>query len=128
MCISSPRINTYDQVAYPSRARADAQCHRLETIATLFGLMPVPSAHARVLELGCGSGENLAAQALAYPGAQFVGCDASARAIAAAAPRSRRRERRKTRRGAALAIRHPRAVRPELRSRGSIPVLPLRRA
>jgi SAM-dependent methyltransferase len=84
VCISDPCVNTYDQVPYPGGARAAAQCQRLETIATLFGLMPVPSAGARVLELGCGSGENLAAQALAYPGAHFVGCDASEAAIMAA--------------------------------------------
>jgi SAM-dependent methyltransferase len=77
-------MNTYDLVEYPGRARAAAQCHRLEANAGLFGLRPATPASARVLELGCGRGENLAPQASAYPGARFIGCDSSAASVAAA--------------------------------------------
>jgi SAM-dependent methyltransferase len=82
--VCPPEVNSYDVVPYPGGAAAGAQCHRLEAIAALFGLAPIPPASARVLELGCGAGRNLAAQALAHPAARFVGCDASAAAVAAA--------------------------------------------
>jgi SAM-dependent methyltransferase/methyltransferase-like protein len=52
-------------------------------MAALFRLGPAPPSSARVLELGCGAGRNLASQALAYPAARFIGCDASAGALAA---------------------------------------------
>jgi len=78
-----PEKNSYDVVPYPGGASAGAQCRRLETIAALFGLASVPPTSARVLELGCGAGRNLAAQALAHPPARFIGCDASAAAVAA---------------------------------------------
>jgi SAM-dependent methyltransferase len=77
-------MNSYDLVPYPGGAVAPAHCRRLETVAALFQLAPVPPASARVLELGCGTGNNVAPQALAYPTAQFIGCDSSASAVAAA--------------------------------------------
>jgi SAM-dependent methyltransferase len=78
-----PERNGYDVVPYPGGATAGAQCHRLEAIAALFRLAPAPPCSARVLELGCGRGRNLVAQALAHPAARFIGCDASAAAVAA---------------------------------------------
>lgn len=76
-------MNSYDLVPYASRPLAEVQCRVLETIAVMFGMSPAPPASARVLELGCGTGENLAAQALEYPAARFTGCDSSSVAIAA---------------------------------------------
>ena len=80
--VRHPERNSYDVVPYPGGAAAGAQCHRLEAIAALFQLAPAPPSSARVLELACGAGHNLAAQALAYPAARFIGCDASAAAVA----------------------------------------------
>ena len=60
-----------------------AQCRRLEALAALHSLTPVPPQTANVLELGCGSGVNLIAQAMDFPSARFIGCDYSATAIAA---------------------------------------------
>jgi SAM-dependent methyltransferase len=77
-------MNPYDLIPYPGGAVAPAQCRRLETIATLFQLAPAPPSSARVLELGCGSGNNLVPQALACPTARFIGCDRSVTAVAAA--------------------------------------------
>lgn len=77
-------MNPYNRVPYPGSVIAAAQIRRLESIGTLFHLQPASCATARVLELGCGSGENLAAQALTHPRVRFVGCDASATAITAA--------------------------------------------
>ena len=48
----------------------------------LFRIAPAPPAECRVLELGCGDGGNLVPMAVALPGAQFLGIDASERAIA----------------------------------------------
>jgi SAM-dependent methyltransferase len=48
----------------------------------LFRIDPAPPAECRVLELGCGDGGNLVPMAVALPGAQFLGIDASERAIA----------------------------------------------
>lgn len=54
----------------------------LYTVARLFGMQPVDFHHARVLELGCGSGEHLIAQARAHPRARFHGIDPSGQHIA----------------------------------------------
>lgn len=49
---------------------------QLRAAAHLYGIETVPLAQARVLELGCGVGDNLFPFALGYPGAQVVGVDA----------------------------------------------------
>src|SRR5262249_6844556 len=56
----------------------------LATIAAPHGLTPPPVASCRVLDVGCGDGANLLPMAAALPGATFVGCDLSRRAISAA--------------------------------------------
>lgn len=68
----------YDQVPYGGGPAAGAHCRRMEAVATLFGLQATPPARARILDLGCGLGDGLLPQALAYPDARFVGCDAGA--------------------------------------------------
>ncbi|MBN9119032.1 MAG: class I SAM-dependent methyltransferase [Planctomycetes bacterium] len=55
---------------------------RLFTIATLFGLSPLPVETARVLELGCGAGANLIPMAEVLPRATFIGIDLSAHQVA----------------------------------------------
>jgi predicted O-linked N-acetylglucosamine transferase (SPINDLY family)/SAM-dependent methyltransferase len=50
---------------------------QLRAAAHLYGIETVPLAQARVLELGCGVGDNLFPFALGYPGAHVVGVDAN---------------------------------------------------
>jgi SAM-dependent methyltransferase len=71
----------YDEVPYPGRAFPQTHPDRLATMATLFGVDPVPPSDCRVLELGCGDGGNLLPMALALPGSSFVGIDLAAGAI-----------------------------------------------
>lgn len=79
------RATRYDAVPYRGTVVPAAQVRRLETMATLAGLRPAAPAGARVLELGCGTGANLFALALEFPGATIVGCDLARSAIDQAA-------------------------------------------
>lgn len=83
MAAEPERGTPYDAVPYEGTALADAHPDRLAVVAALMGLEPPPVAGARVLELGCASGENLIPMAYALPGARFVGVDASARQVEA---------------------------------------------
>jgi SAM-dependent methyltransferase len=74
----------YDRVPYRSTSVAAADCRRIELIARLFGLTTAPCAHARVLELGCGTAANLIPLALEHPDSCFTGCDLSRTALASA--------------------------------------------
>ena len=74
-------LTGYDRVPYPGHPFAQTHPDRLATVATLFGLRPVPPDACRVLELGCGDGGNLAPMAYVLPGSTFTGIDSSARAI-----------------------------------------------
>lgn len=71
----------YDAFAYPTLPMR--QCHhdRIHVVGKLFGLNPAPVATARVLDIGCGTGEHLLAAAVALPRAHFVGTDLSEAAI-----------------------------------------------
>lgn len=51
---------------------------QLRAAAYLYGIESIPLAEARVLELGCGVGDNLLPFALGFPRAKVVGIDASA--------------------------------------------------
>jgi SAM-dependent methyltransferase len=75
-------VYAYDRVPFGSTSVPRADCRHLEMIARLFGVAVVPPAHARVLELGCGSGANLVPSALERPLARFIGCDLSESALA----------------------------------------------
>lgn len=74
----------YDTVAYAAQANAQSHPARLAAVATLLGIAAPPVATARVLEVGCSDGANLLPMAAGLPGATFVGCDISPRAIDAA--------------------------------------------
>src|SRR5438045_9637513 len=78
---SSTPINAYDEVPYSVGAFPQTHPDRLATIATLFGLTPVPPNRCRVLELGCASAGNLIPMASALPESTFVGIDLSRRQI-----------------------------------------------
>lgn len=74
---------SYDEVPYTSYPYARTHPDRLCTLARLFGVDATPPARARVLELGCAAGGNLAPMAERLPGSHFVGVDLSAKQIAA---------------------------------------------
>ena len=73
----------YDEVSYDTEANAEAHPRALATLARLFGIETTPPSRARVLEIGCGSGEHLVLAAAYLPEARFVGFDLAADAIAA---------------------------------------------
>ena len=81
----------YDEIPYANLPFAQTRPAVLATVATLHALTPADPRHARVLELGCGAGANLAGIAAADPGVRAVGVDLAptavevARATAAAA-------------------------------------------
>ncbi len=76
--MTSPQIpNTYDEVPYIRVSFVQTHPDRLSTIAQLFGMTPPPIGTARVLELGCASGDNLVPMAYSLPDAKFVGVDLS---------------------------------------------------
>ena len=77
-------MNAYDEIPYQSRPFRKTHPDRLATIATLHGLAPPPVDRCRVLELGCGLGDNLLPMAEQLPLSRFIGIDASAAQIAAA--------------------------------------------
>ena len=72
----------YDRVAYPSVVHEAVHPERLEVLARLAGLDPVPVQRARVLDIGGGSCFSLTAFAAQYPGADAHGFDLAERAIA----------------------------------------------
>lgn len=74
---------SYDEVPYPGGAFPQSHPDRLATLSRIFGRHPPAVEGCRVLDLGCGSGENLLPMADALPGATFVGIDLSAQQIAA---------------------------------------------
>lgn len=80
--VNEPPASAYDAVPYSVSAFPQTHPDRLATIATLFGMNPVPPDRCRVLELGCAQGGNIIPMALAQPHSQFVGIDLSSRQIA----------------------------------------------
>jgi methyltransferase-like protein/2-polyprenyl-3-methyl-5-hydroxy-6-metoxy-1,4-benzoquinol methylase len=72
----------FDALPYLGQVHAATHISHLFVTATVLGRDPVPPATARVLELGCASGDNLIAMAGDFPQATFVGIDLSAVQIA----------------------------------------------
>ena len=75
--------NPYETVPYVTYPRFETHPDRLASAATLFGMKPAPVRACRVLELGCGDGNNLIPMAYYLPGSRFVGVDLAERAIEA---------------------------------------------
>ena len=71
----------YDSIPYVARCIETTNIGYLHALARLFGLAPTALDRARVLELGCAGGMNLAPQAECHPGTQFLGIDISPRQI-----------------------------------------------
>lgn len=67
----------YDSVPYPSKIFTQTNPDRLAVMAKLFGMNPPKAESCRLLELGCGNGSNLLAQAFVFPRGKFVGVDLS---------------------------------------------------
>jgi methyltransferase-like protein/protein-L-isoaspartate O-methyltransferase len=74
-------MDAYDHVPYRSVALPQTHPDRLATHARLFGLEPAPLTDCRVLDVGCGDGENLLAAAAMFPASTFVGIDSAERPI-----------------------------------------------
>lgn len=74
--------SNYDVLLYPSYTHPQTHPDRLAVIATLLGLSPTPVHRSRVLELGCGNGNNLVPMAWEFPESQFVGIDLARKPIA----------------------------------------------
>ena len=80
--VAPSEASSYDEVPYDSRSIPDTHPRHLATIAVLHGIAAAAPATCRVLELGCGRGDNLMAMASTLPRASFVGVDGSPRQIA----------------------------------------------
>jgi SAM-dependent methyltransferase len=65
----------YDAVLYPSAIYQQTHPDRLAMLGRLYGLSTAAVEQCRVLELGCGDGQNLIAAAIALPNSSFVGID-----------------------------------------------------
>jgi SAM-dependent methyltransferase len=73
----------YDEIPYDALPHPATHPRRLATVATLSAYLAADPTRCRVLEVGCNDGSNLIPMAVSLPHARFVGCDLSARAIAA---------------------------------------------
>ncbi len=73
----------YDEIQYVSFPYHQSHPDKLASIAKLLGLNPPAIATARILELGCASGNNLIPMAENLPNAKFLGIDYSEPQIAA---------------------------------------------
>ncbi|MEO8690345.1 MAG: methyltransferase regulatory domain-containing protein [Solirubrobacteraceae bacterium] len=74
-------VTAYDETPYANLPFAQTRPAVLATVATLHGLTPPDPREARVLELGCGAGANLAGIAAADPGVRAVGVDLAPTAV-----------------------------------------------
>lgn len=73
----------YDEIPYRTVAAPTTHPDRMATIALLHGMAPAPVERCRVLEIGCGDGNNLIPIAFRFPGATVVGFDLAGQPIAA---------------------------------------------
>ena len=72
-----PILESYEAVAYESKAVPLAEPDVMAAAAILHGLTPPRPERARVLELGCGTAGNLIAMAMRLRKATFIGVDLS---------------------------------------------------
>jgi methyltransferase-like protein/trans-aconitate methyltransferase len=68
---------SYDNVPYPSFTFPKTSPERLATQAAVNGMIAADPRRCSYLELGCGDGTNLLAQAYMYPDSRFLGIDLS---------------------------------------------------
>ena len=77
-------LASYDAVPYGGGAIVATRPDYLAANARLRGLDAPDAARCRVLDLGCATGGNLMAMALAFPESEFIGVDLSPKQIATA--------------------------------------------
>ena len=82
-------LASYDAVPYGGGAIVATRPDYLAANARLRGVDAPDAACCRVLDLGCATGGNLMAMALAFPGSEFVGVDLSPKQIATAGDTAR---------------------------------------
>jgi methyltransferase-like protein/ubiquinone/menaquinone biosynthesis C-methylase UbiE len=80
---SNPTLQPYESIPYPGLPYAQSHPAYLGALAALFGMAPAPAEQCRVLELGCGSGDNLIPMSEELPASTFVGIDAAPTHISA---------------------------------------------
>ncbi len=83
MCGPDATRESYEAVPYERLVHRFTHPDRIAVAVRLAGLDPPPVGTARVLELGCASGDNLVGMACGLPGGSFVGVDLSERQVAA---------------------------------------------
>src|SRR5262245_3604805 len=66
---------SYDELPYDGNVHPLAHPRRIAAMATLFGVPSADLRTARVLDIGCGRGDDLIPLAAAYPDADLVGID-----------------------------------------------------
>jgi methyltransferase-like protein/SAM-dependent methyltransferase len=81
MSIANRQITAYQEVLYPAGIFPQTHPDRLATIGTLRGMRPVSINSCRVLEMACGTGNNLIAMASNLSGSEFIGVDLAENAI-----------------------------------------------
>jgi methyltransferase-like protein/SAM-dependent methyltransferase len=82
MKTAADTVSPYDEVLYPGAVYPQTHPNRLATVAFLRGVEPAPINRCRVLELGCGVGNNLLGMAFQLPESEFIGLDLAQRPIA----------------------------------------------
>src|SRR5262245_39911395 len=70
-------LASYDAVPYGGGAIGNTRPDYLASRARIYGLSTPDATRCRVLDIGCATGGNLLAMALALPGSRFVGVDLS---------------------------------------------------
>jgi methyltransferase-like protein/2-polyprenyl-3-methyl-5-hydroxy-6-metoxy-1,4-benzoquinol methylase len=71
------QITAYDEVPYASYPFSVTNPGSIQAVSNLFGLSPKAADGAKILELGCASGNNILAMAMLYPNSKCVGVDLS---------------------------------------------------
>ena len=74
---SDATASSYDDVPYPGSIYRQSHPDRLAAVARLHGMRPAPVDCCRVLEIGCGTGENLLPLAMRFADARYLGVDLS---------------------------------------------------
>jgi cyclopropane fatty-acyl-phospholipid synthase-like methyltransferase/methyltransferase-like protein len=80
--MSESAHSSYEEVPYEGIAHYLTHPNHLAALARLFGMSPPEIETCRVLEVGCGRGDNLIPMAFLLPRARFLGIDLSPRQIA----------------------------------------------
>jgi SAM-dependent methyltransferase len=81
MSTGNDQITAYEEVLYPAGLFPQTHPDRLATLGTLRGMRPASINSCRVLEMACGTGNNLIAIASNLSGSEFIGVDLAKNAI-----------------------------------------------